>query len=663
MLNPKVEGFLITERNTSSAAAWLIGLIGELAGAAPNYALEKSAVSMAEQLQEALAYYKKHRATKDPERPVSHSRLCAAVNNELRSFIDHLGLRCGQKPVRPADEKSLEAYVRSRIAKGDWLICCAGCGNNRRIGSDPDYPAILVDETCFCAKCLDKNTQRCKSCGERHTNDKLDYVLDNIKRQDVGFCKKCGQKAGEHPRCSGCGQRYTGDPAGGSAESDITAEWLMEEHGLKLCWRCGSKWIKADCGHNTNNPQRTMAARSVEDDDRDRDHLPAEERQMVCRACATDAPGPDEPEHWPLKKPQIRGRTHAEVGSARTFGVEIEYIQTRGMHPMPEEMKAKWTAKRDDSLPGYGVEMASAILSGDLGLETIRELCQYAKEHKWAVNARAGFHLHVGLAGEEYEAVGAVALGYLRTYEMWASFVAPSRSRCRYCVRNAVTPRQLLAKAKPNEMIYLLTTANDRRVWCNWHSYNQRATIEIRIHHATNDQEKITNWIKAHTRFVDWCVKLGSAAAVEKAIGKYQESKDFRGLFLYTTQNIWKDRELGNWFRMRAAVLHGGMANVPPTNRQRKKAGLEKKQVQQAAHDGSVATISGRLVYPLQSGSYWYLTNTPTAVPGMMFLRKDGVWGNSTGNLAYRANNRDTAVFAAIDLERREAGITDSVTF
>jgi hypothetical protein len=48
---------------------------------------------------------------------------------------------------------------------------------------------------------------------------------------------------------------------------------------------------------------------------------------------------------------------------------------------------------------------------------------------------------------------------------------------------------------------------SERYTFVNWNSYGVHTTVEVRLHHATRDAAEITNWVKAHARFVDWALE------------------------------------------------------------------------------------------------------------------------------------------------------------
>lgn len=323
--------------------------------------------------------------------------------------------------------------------------------------------------------------------------------------------------------------------------------------------------------------------RNCEDDSEDEMNEGRSEEGNMCRACYDQGMREIRPDYW---VPEDHGgsiginaisRTdYEDVKSKRTFGVELEVCFAPKQKNMLPADKKYWVAKRDGSLPSAtGVEMASTILRGDAGLNVIKNLCDYAREHKWAVDKRAGFHLHIGLNSETMKQVEAVAMGYHLTYKLWTCFVSPSRNGGRYCrAHNGSSgPKRFEEANLKGEGDFVHSLMGDRYHWVNWDSYRQRKTVEIRLHQGTLDYEKISSWVKAHLRFVDWCVSLGTKDAVGRAILAHQDCT--RKAFLFLTTSVWKDRKLGGYLRKRTQKFKHGARNLPPTART-----MRKEQIQ-----------------------------------------------------------------------------------
>lgn len=622
MPNPKLASRLITERKTPDAARWISGQFARLIEAAPKNSVESKGKQYKDKLDQAIEFYMAHRAQTDTYRQLSHTQLIDQCNNTLHHLYAYVQSQVAM-PL-PMTEEGWDGSVGKYIAYAKWRFVCDGCGGVR-----PDISNI--DGKNFCTRCQERYCHACMKCRKVRHADFLQYYTCNDTQNDYQACPECAPKTA---RCACCGNHYMG----GEARPRVGIEFreVVEIVGdRKICWKCAGRYQRMECGHVGDRIYKIHTMPNVEDDLRDREEVRTEVT-TCCHKCMTEHEDGDEHdiEYFNPKKPKVTSKSYKEVGSKRSFGVELELVQAKKMKPMPESIKHCWTSKADASLPGEGVELASTILYGDQGLKTIEELCEYAAKHKWSVDARAGFHLHVGLVDETPEQVGAVAMGYLQTYEMWASFVAPSRVRCKYCRRHKLTPEQAVA-LEPNKLMYQLTTGEgsdpgghldhlhwQRRVWCNWLSYLSRATVEIRFHHATKDYTKVANWVKAHTRFVDWCVAQGTPKAVyDRLVGK-----SCRQMFLLVVQEAWKDRELGRWFRGRMETLHGDCAFLPASNRKLRKKGIDPAAPRKTPE--TALTFNRRRLFAVSDGAgRWLLADNPRG--DNYFINSRNEWDTS----------------------------------
>lgn len=583
-------------------------------------------------ISQALKHYSAHRKTGDPQRSPSHQNLYRTFNDVVRRSVEQLQRQSKQKSVKlPCVEQDLETLFRKTIDAGPWTYICNTCG-----WEDSDRSKMWFGKTeVFCPSCTKRYTHKCCHCEtrvRREDTKQSNLVRDNENRDTMTVCPACmGKGEIKANVCGGCGCKYTGSPAGNDNEG-VTSDEVTAVVGQGVCFACGDTYQRGDCGHVTNRSYEVIDVPNVEDDDRDREDI-GRGFSRVCGKCRDKFVNDDEPvQHWAAAKSKCTSRTYSEVGSRRSFGVEIEVVQPQKMRPMPDEMKAYWTSKRDASLPEIGVELASTVLYGDTGLGVVKDLCDYAKKYDWRVDARAGLHLHIGLPDEKDGKLSAVAMGYHMTYDMWSSFVAPSRQRCKYCRKNSCDARKLSTQS-PTDLLHSILTdpaIEGRRCWVNWHSFNLHNTVEIRLHHGTLMYEKIANWVKAHTRFVDWCVSKGSHEEVYKLLA----GKTVRQQFLLITQAAWKDRALGRYFRKRARELFDGCAPLPDTNRQLIKRGIKPDQYK----PGFNFTIGDRAAYICRLGERHYvISDHPTGNRHSYCMSMNG-W--STEGPAYKFATR-----------------------
>jgi len=588
--NKRLAGVLDTELTTKQVADWLTELIERFSKAAPKGSGERTAKDIVSPLKKRVEEYLAHRKQGDPHRTSTHTDLCEGVRFALNSFRNIINVKSVEglniEPYQAVADRRWEEVVNARIEGKHWTFPCCHCG---RGGTE------LIAEKYFCVRCRDVYTAVCRGCDER--SDKADMrVVTNEDAAELYYCEECVSGLDTH-ECTACHVPYLGRENHGHRHS---AE--LKAAGISACRNCAPGYRKLHCGHWwPNGGHRQAVVVDTEDDNRVRETV-IEQGQHVCDNCLDRRHRDDAlPEFWRQKVPKVNGSLFTEVGSLRTFGVELEFCEVYQMPRMSDDIKNYWTAKEDASLPRGGVEMASTILHGDEGLQRIRELCEYAHapegnpKKKWAVDARSGFHLHVGLATDSQEQVAAIAMGYLQTYELWRLFVAPSRTNsCKYCRRNRITPAQLVGY-QPREYIQKLTALDDRRVWCNWHSYPARQTVELRVHQGTKVYEKIANWVKAHTRFCDWCASLKNPKKVYERLKDYETKP--RELFLIVAQEAWKDRELGMWFRKRAEALHE-KGNRLLSHRKLRQKGIDPKAV--PTFTNGTLTFKGRRLFVVE---------------------------------------------------------------
>ncbi len=239
----------------------------------------------------------------------------------------------------------------------------------------------------------------------------------------------------------------------------------------------------------------------------------------------------------------------SEIGSRRCYGIELE---TTSCDKYVQELRGSdaWGAKNDCTVTGK--EFFSDILSGDGGLDAIRELADIASANDWTVDHNAGFHLHLDMRGETEDALWAIAYAYRRTQGVWLSFVEGDRHEGEYChemLWNCTDLDNSKRIGNYDRMAY----DTDRNNWANLSAYRVYTTIEIRLHHGTVDADDVINWVKAHTRFADWASKLGYEG-VRKALNDLTDDE----LFAFIAQEVWGDSDLTIYYGKRAQMYRHG---------------------------------------------------------------------------------------------------------
>jgi len=218
--------------------------------------------------------------------------------------------------------------------------------------------------------------------------------------------------------------------------------------------------------------------------------------EYFCRCCAAART-------WENTGFHVEEPTYRRTLSKRKFGVEIETHEDfnyRDLRP-----HTCFACVPDGST--NGMEFVSPVLYGDQGLDAVKDVCEFARDNNWSVDSACGLHLHCDVSGESDENLKKIAIAYHYTYELWTSFISDSRKRNYYCAKHRWSPSTLL------NYEYVMDWVNDviggtRYTWCNWNAYGKHKTVELRFHSATLSANKITKFVKANLRFIDWVCSL-----------------------------------------------------------------------------------------------------------------------------------------------------------
>jgi len=187
--------------------------------------------------------------------------------------------------------------------------------------------------------------------------------------------------------------------------------------------------------------------------------------------------------------------------SRRRFGVEIETARCPDYEDLTDD--AVWGCKSDASITG--LEFVSDILFGDDGLIEIYRICDFAQKHGWSVDRRCGLHIHLDMWDEPSDRMQAIALAYLLTYEVWASFVDPVRRASTYCKPCRATIDDIAEIENWDNF----SSHQDRHEWINFHAFCRHGSFEVRLHPGSIDGKEIVNWVTAHAVFMDWAANAG----------------------------------------------------------------------------------------------------------------------------------------------------------
>jgi hypothetical protein len=237
----------------------------------------------------------------------------------------------------------------------------------------------------------------------------------------------------------------------------------------------------------------------------------------------------------------------AEIGSRRTYGVEIETSRCDGY--MDLEGKTIFGAKRDYSITGR--EFVSPKLSGDSGLRVVTELCEMAKDKNFAINTSCGLHVHFGIADLSLEQRASLVWAYQNTYDVWCAFVPQARVDCRWNKPTYFESYQLRDYTTSERNWERLCDGQDRETWMNICAWMRHKTIESRLHTGSLNARKINNWIKANIRFIDRVIDLTFDEVTQTFKDKSRQEKfsvitGYWGSTDLETYYLYRSRKFGN---------------------------------------------------------------------------------------------------------------------
>ena len=339
---------------------------------------------------------------------------------------------------------------------------------------------MAIDGVEYCANCYAKEFVSCAECGDTTQRDSTTEVDGDY------YCGDC--YADNFVVCDDC-------------SAIIRVEDEREQGGISYCEDChGARFFLCDsCGDIFANECRLTC-----DGD---SNLYCEDcyydRYTTCTGCGVELSVDDAtytdnggycfdcypgtgwcPEFF---KP---GESFTRIGSRRRFGIELEVNVATEYEDLQGD--TCFGCKEDGSLGELGKEFYSPILSSDAGLEAIEGFCELAQEFE--LDQCCGYHLHLDMVNTPIDARERITDGYILTEEIWQSFVYSGRRDNRFC-----------HPIENTEDEFPCSVSTDRQCWLNLYALAQHGTIEIRLHTSTLNSEKVSNWIKAHLRFADWC--------------------------------------------------------------------------------------------------------------------------------------------------------------
>ena len=344
----------------------------------------------------------------------------------------------------------------------------------------------------------------CDDCGEYF------YTVDLNDCDDHNYCDDCAEE-NEFALCNHCDVWVSLDERYDAPDCEAYCRDCYYDH-FDNCAGCGETFHREELSYSDCNDE------------------------MRCNNCMEEAE-----DFRPSGFRNSSGRTTC-IGSERCFGVELETDDCNGHTALFDS--AAWGAKNDPTV--CGKEFYSDILDGDAGLAAIAELTDLASYNGWSVDDRCGYHLHLDMRAENDDSLFAAAYAYRKTEEVWFGLVDDNRSGSGYC-HSARWSCADIDGYDGRFDHFINDVVNGRYNWINLQAYGKFTTFEVRLHQGSVDENEVCNWIKAHTRFVDWACSVGLAGVREALDGK-----DSHELFDFIKNEVWRDDKLSTYYSDRA---------------------------------------------------------------------------------------------------------------
>jgi hypothetical protein len=275
----------------------------------------------------------------------------------------------------------------------------------------------------------------------------------------------------------------------------------------------------------------------------------------------------------------------------RTFGVEIEFyapnsqaardldmnsrqyvgvkLGEQGLRVYTHEHPERWSVKSDASLSERpadheGIEVTSPVLRGEAGLTEIAKACAAINAAGAKVNKTCGLHVHVGAKDLTLRQRVNLASQFIR-YERFFDLILPeSRRANRYAAslrKSASATGTTSTKAAEHAILKLMEVSceeemNRIALWDNHHARladarEKHGTFEFRQHSGTTNAEKIVNWVRLVTAFVEvakdkpalpfYSRKLSDEEEMEKFFETFAIARDLRAYYRKRHAALFKD--------------------------------------------------------------------------------------------------------------------------
>jgi hypothetical protein len=322
---------------------------------------------------------------------------------------------------------------------------CSYCGTRQ------DHSCEIIGGKRYCTSCADTLFQKCK-CGKLVFTDRY---------QEEFQCSDCAPCA--------CGS----DAATAYINGDNVCWHCLEEYST--CDDCGA-WALCDDLQYTNDS-------SVCD-------YCYRNNYFTCDNCGEIFPNSDMVDDCLCggcshHRGPILSDTFNRIRTTRFYGVEIECCNSYS-----HEADSIWSIEPEHC----GLEYVSPLLQGDAGLDCIKKLYNDIKPK---VNDYCGLHVHIDVRDLTDNQRLMLIKAFKSSKKLFYDKVDSSRHTNTYCRRDIPD-----VCSDDTYTTYMRRVTNDRYCWVNLCSIRKHGSIEIRLHHATDNPQVVIDWVIFLMQFV-----------------------------------------------------------------------------------------------------------------------------------------------------------------
>lgn len=214
------------------------------------------------------------------------------------------------------------------------------------------------------------------------------------------------------------------------------------------------------------------------------------------------------------------GHYNASDPLDRVFGVEMELtgpdfetirdaLVEQGLNVLNERRGYgatngnAWELKRDGSVHGHGLELASPKLRGYEGFEELKKACRALQSVGATVDASCGLHVHVDFRNMNLAAIRNEVRVLLANQDHVMSAMAPSRRTNSYCSAWSARDIETLNAMDGAAGLSGYSVPGPRGL-VNLHAYGAHGSVEFRSHGGTTSYKKVAAWVRFLLRALDY---------------------------------------------------------------------------------------------------------------------------------------------------------------